>query len=36
MLDKGDRERAKTKLQEVVKEQPDFMLASLDLNRLMQ
>jgi TolB-like protein len=35
MLDKGDREQAKIKLQEVMKEQPDFMLATIDLNRLM-
>jgi TolB-like protein len=36
MLDNGQRDKAKAKLQEVVKEQPDFGLASLDLNRLMQ
>jgi TolB-like protein len=36
MLDKGERGQAKTKLQEVLKEQPDFTLASLDLDRLMQ
>ncbi len=35
-LDKKDKEAAKTKLQEVVKEQPDFVLASLDLDKLMK
>jgi TolB-like protein len=35
-LDKGDKAAAKTQLQAVVKEQPDFKLASLDLDRLMK
>jgi TolB-like protein len=35
-LDKKDKATAKTKLQEVVKEQPDFVLASLDLDKLMK
>ena len=33
-LDKGDRPAAKAKLQKVLKAQPDFVLASLDLDRL--
>jgi TolB-like protein len=35
-LDKKDKATAKAKLQEVVKEQPDFVLASLDLDKLMK
>lgn len=34
--DRGDKATAKQELQAVVKEQPDFRLASLDLDRLMQ
>ena len=34
--DKGDKATAKQELQAVVKEQPDFRLAALDLDRLMQ
>jgi curli biogenesis system outer membrane secretion channel CsgG len=33
-IDRGDRAAAKEKLVQVVKDQPDFQLASLDLNRL--
>jgi curli biogenesis system outer membrane secretion channel CsgG len=36
LLDNGQRDKAKAKLEEVVKEQPDFAMASIDLNRLMQ
>lgn len=36
MLDAGDRDKAKAALTGVVKEQPDFALASLDLDRLMK
>jgi TolB-like protein len=36
LLDKGDRAGARVQLQEVVKEQPDFLLASGALDRLMQ
>ncbi len=35
-LDSGDKAKAKDKLATVVKEQPDFELASLDLDRLMK
>jgi len=35
-LDSGDKAKAKAKLAKVVKEQPDFELASLDLDRLMK
>jgi predicted Zn-dependent protease len=35
-IDKKDKAAAKAKLQEVVKEQPDFVLASLDLDKLMK
>ena len=35
-MDKGDKEKAKTELQAVVAEQPDFQLAANDLARLMQ
>jgi TolB-like protein len=35
-LDSGDKAKAKDKLAKVVKEQPDFELASLDLDRLMK
>jgi TolB-like protein len=35
-MDKGDKATAKTTLQAVVKEQPDFKLASLDLDKMMQ
>ncbi len=35
-MDKGDKVTAKTTLQAVVKEQPDFKLASLDLDKMMQ
>ena len=34
-LDHGDKSTARTELSAVVKEQPDFKLASLDLDRLM-
>jgi TolB-like protein len=36
LLDKGDRAGARAQMQQVVKEQPDFLLASADLDRLMQ
>jgi curli biogenesis system outer membrane secretion channel CsgG len=36
LLDNGQRDKAKAKLEDVVKEQPDFAMASIDLNRLMQ
>lgn len=35
-IDKQDKKRAKKKLQEVLKEQPDFSLAQLDLKNLVQ
>jgi len=35
-LDSGDKAKAKDRLAKVVKEQPDFELASLDLDRLMK
>lgn len=35
-LDKKDRKGAQAKLQEVVKAQPDFLLATLELDRLMK
>jgi len=35
-LDSGDKAKAKAKLAKVIKEQPDFELASLDLDRLMK
>jgi len=35
-LDKGNKTLAKKELQEVVKEQPDFKLAALDLDKLAQ
>jgi TolB-like protein len=35
-LDRGDKAKAKEHLAKVVKEQPDFALASLDLDRLMK
>jgi TolB-like protein len=35
-LDGGDREGARTELQAVIKEQPDFRLAALDMDKLMQ
>jgi TolB-like protein len=35
-IDHKDKAQAKQQLQQVVKEQPDFALASLDLDRLMQ
>jgi TolB-like protein len=35
-IDKKDKKAAKDKLQQVVKAQPDFMLASLELDRLMK
>jgi TolB-like protein len=35
-LDSGDKEKAKDRLGKVIKEQPDFALASLDLDRLMK
>jgi hypothetical protein len=35
-IDKGDKKAAKQSLQKVVKEQPDFELASLDLDQLMK
>lgn len=36
MIDRGDKARAKNALAAVVKDQPDFALASLDLDRLMK
>ena len=36
MLDSGDKGKAKDALSRVIKEQPDFALASLDLDRLMK
>ena len=36
MLDSGDKAKAKDALGKVLKEQPDFALASLDLDRLMK
>jgi TolB-like protein len=36
VLDAGDRKKAKEALTQVLKEQPDFALASLDLDRLMK
>jgi TolB-like protein len=36
MLDSGDKEKAKKTLATVLKDQPDFALASLDLDRLMK
>ena len=33
-MDRGDRASARSKLEQVVKDQPDFALASLDLGRL--
>lgn len=36
MLDSGDKDKAKDALGKVIKEQPDFALASLDLDRLMK
>jgi TolB-like protein len=35
-IDKKDKPKAKEKLNEVVKAQPDFMLATLELDRLMK
>ncbi|HEY0988736.1 MAG TPA: CsgG/HfaB family protein [Kofleriaceae bacterium] len=35
-LDSGDKPRAKAELEEVVKQQPDFKLAMLDLDKLLQ
>jgi len=35
-LDSGDKAKAKDKLAKVIKDQPDFELASLDLDRLMK
>jgi TolB-like protein len=35
-LDSGDKAKAKDRLAKVIKEQPDFTLASLDLDRLMK
>jgi TolB-like protein len=35
-IDRGDKKTAKLELQEVVKEQPDFKLAKLDMDRLIQ
>jgi TolB-like protein len=35
-IDKGDKEGARKELQAVVKEQPDFRLATLDMDRLIQ
>jgi TolB-like protein len=35
-LDKKDKAAAKQKLDQVVKEQPDFLLASMELDRLMK
>jgi TolB-like protein len=36
LMDKGDRAGARAQMKEVLKEQPDFVLASADLDRLMQ
>lgn len=36
LIDQGKKEEAKTELKAVVAEQPDFELASADLNKLMQ
>lgn len=35
-MDKGDKVKAKAELQQVVKEQPDFKLALLDMDKLVQ
>jgi len=35
-MDKGDKPKARAHLQAVVKEQPDFKLAALDLDKMMQ
>jgi predicted Zn-dependent protease len=35
-IDKKDKVQAKQKLEQVVKEQPDFLLASMELDRLMK
>jgi TolB-like protein len=35
-LDKKDKAQARQKLEQVVKEQPDFLLASMELDRLMK
>lgn len=35
-LDSGDRTKAKAELEQVVKDQPDFKLAMLDLDKLLQ
>jgi TolB-like protein len=36
LLDSGDKDKAKQALGKVLKDQPDFVLASLDLDRLMK
>ena len=35
-IDQGDKKAAKESLEKVVKEQPDFQLATLDLDKLMK
>ena len=35
-MDKGDKPKARAHLQAVVKEQPDFKLAALNLDKMMQ
>lgn len=35
-MDRGDKAGARTELQQVLKEQPDFQLANIDLDRLMR
>jgi Tfp pilus assembly protein PilF len=35
-LDRGDKTTAKKSLTKVVKDQPDFKLAALDLDKMMQ
>ena len=35
-IDKKDKKTAKEKLDQVVKAQPDFLLATLELDRLMK
>jgi TolB-like protein len=35
-LDKGDKKTAKAELSQVIKDQPDFKLAQLDMDKLMQ
>jgi TolB-like protein len=35
-IDAGDKDKARVELEEVVKQQPDFQLAAVDLDKLMQ